>query len=134
MANHILLATQLDLPCLRNVVRLMASFGNMDGLADKVKIVVNRVGLENGQITLKKAEQTIGKNIYWQLPNDCRRMIEARNNGVPVIDSAPRAAIAQSLIALAKALSGDGPPHAPDAGVKKGVGRFFNLWPSKRGK
>ena len=61
MANQILLVTQLDLPCLRNVVRLMMSFGNMEGLADKVKIIVNRVGLENGQITLKKAEETIGK-------------------------------------------------------------------------
>ena len=26
-ANHVLLVTQLDLPCLRNVVRLMMSFG-----------------------------------------------------------------------------------------------------------
>ena len=54
MANQILLTTQLDLPCLRNVVRLMMSFGNMEGMADKVKIVVNRVGLENGQITLQE--------------------------------------------------------------------------------
>jgi len=134
MANHVLLATQLDLSCLRNVVRLMMSFGKMDGLADKVKIVVNRVGLENGQITLKKAEDTIGKKIYWQLPNDYRTMIEARNNGVPLIASAPRAAIVQSLIGLAKALSGDGTAHAADAGVKKGFGRWFKLWPSKRGK
>ena len=89
MANHILLTTQLDLPCLRNVVRLMTSFGNMNDLADKVKIVVNRVGLDSGQITLKKAEETIGKEIFWQLPNDYRTMIEARNNGVPLIDSAP---------------------------------------------
>jgi pilus assembly protein CpaE len=134
MANHILLATQFDLPCLRNVVRLMMWFGNMDGLADKVKIVVNRVGLENGPITLKKAEETIGKKIYWQLPNDYRKMIAARNNGVPLIEHAPRAAISQSLIALAKALSGDGTAHAADAEVKKGFGRLFKLWPSKRGK
>ena len=88
MANHILLPTQFDLPCLRNVVRLMMSFGNMEGLAEKVKILVNRVGLENGQITLKKAEETIGKEIFWQFPNDYRTMIDARNNGVPLIDSA----------------------------------------------
>ena len=46
MATHVLLVTQLDLPCLRNVVRLMMSFGEMNGLKDKVKIVVNRVGLD----------------------------------------------------------------------------------------
>ena len=109
MANHILLVTQLDLPCLRNVVRLMMSFGNMNGMADKVKIVVNRVGLESGQITLKKAEETIGREIFWQLPNDYRTMIEARNNGVPLIEQAPKAAVTQSIIALAKTLSGDVP-------------------------
>jgi pilus assembly protein CpaE len=133
MANHILLVTQLDLPCLRNVVRLMMSLGNMESLADKVKIVVNRVGLESGQITLKKAEETIGREIFWQLPNDYRAMIEARNNGVPLVDSAPKAAVTQSLIALARTLSGDAPAQAPDAG-KKGFSGLFKLWPSKSGK
>ena len=107
MANDILLITQLDLPCLRNVVRLMMSFGNMEGLADKVKIIVNRVGLENGQITLKKAEETIGKEIFWQLPNDYRTMIEARNNGIPLIDSTRRAAITHAVISLARTLAGE---------------------------
>ncbi len=73
MANQILLMTQLDLPCLRNVVRLMMSLGNMDGLADKVKIVVNRVGLDNGQITLKKAEETIGKKSSGSFPTTIAR-------------------------------------------------------------
>ncbi len=133
-ANHILLMTQLDLPCLRNVVRLMMSLGNMNGLADKVKIVVNRVGLDSGQITLKKAEETIGKKIFWQLPNDYRTMIEARNNGVPLMESAPKAAITQSLVALTKALSGDEEAAAAEAGGKKGFGGLFKLWPSKSGK
>jgi len=135
MANHILLTTQLDLPCLRNAVRLMMSFANMEGLAEKVKIIVNRVGLENGQITLKKAEETIGKEIFWQLPNDYRTMIEARNNGIPLIEQAPKAAITQSLIAMAKALSNDDQVKAPEAaGRKSGLGGLFGLWPSKSGK
>src|SRR5262245_30217016 len=46
-AKDVLLVTQLDLPCLRNVVRLMLSFNEVEGLKDKVKIVVNRVGLDS---------------------------------------------------------------------------------------
>ena len=134
MANHILLTTQLDLPCLRNVVRLMMSLGKMEGMAEKVKIVVNRVGLDSGQITLKKAEETIGKEIYWQLPNDYRSMIEARNNGVPLLENAPRAAITQSLSALAKALCGDEDGHAAEAGKKPARTGFFGLWPMRSGK
>ena len=78
MANHVLLVTQLDLPCLRNIVRLMMSFGQMDAIKDKVKIVVNRVGLDS-HIGLKKAQETIGRDIFWQLPNDYRTMVEVRN-------------------------------------------------------
>jgi pilus assembly protein CpaE len=134
-ASQILLTTQLDLPCLRNVVRLMMSLGNMEGLAEKVKIVVNRVGLESGQITLKKAEETIGKEIFWQLPNDYRTMIEARNNGVPLIDSAPKAAVTQSLVALAAALSGDEGVEPAAAADKKGLAAGLKkLWPVKSGK
>lgn len=136
MAHHILLVTQLDLPCLRNVVRLMMSFQQMEGLADKVKIVVNRVGLDNGQITLKKAQETIGREIFWQLPNDYRTMIEVRNNGVPLIEQAPKAAITQAIVGMAEALTGEhqGEPPAEAAARKSTIGRIFNLWPSKPGK
>jgi len=104
MADDVLLVTQLDLPCLRNIVRLMMSFGEMEGIAEKVKIVVNRVGLESGQITLKKAEETIGKEVFWQLPNDYRAMIEVRNNGVPLIEQAHKADITQSIVTLTDAI------------------------------
>jgi pilus assembly protein CpaE len=129
MATQILLVTQLDLPCLRNVVRLMTSFGQMNGMADKVKVVVNRAGLDVGHITLKKAQETIGRSAYWQIPNDFRTMIEARNNGVPLLEQAPRAAITQSFIGLATALSNEGKPTDPAAAAikKSGLGRLLSF-------
>ena len=54
LATQVLLVTQLDLPCLRNVVRLMMSFGEIDGLKDKIKIVVNRVGPRFGPNQLEE--------------------------------------------------------------------------------
>jgi pilus assembly protein CpaE len=135
MANHILLVAQLDLPCLRNVVRLMMSFNEMEGIADKVKIIINRVGLDTGHITLKKAEETIGKEIFWQLPNDYRTMIEARNNGIPLIEQAPKAAITQSLAQLSKTLTSSGKVEAPEIPAKKfGLGSLLRLWPAKSDK
>ncbi|MGA2617355.1 MAG: pilus assembly protein CpaE [Thermoguttaceae bacterium] len=132
MASHILLVTQLDLPCLRNVVRLMSSFNEMDGIADKVKIVVNRAGLESGHITLKKAEETIGKEVFWQLPNDYRTMIDARNNGVPLVEQSPKAAVTQSIAALAAALFSEEKAPAAEAAVKRsGLGSLLKLWPAK---
>ena len=135
MANHILLVAQLDLPCLRNVVRLMMSFNDMEGIADKVKIIINRVGLDTGHITLKKAEETIGKEIFWQLPNDYRTMIEARNNGVPLIEQAPKAAITQSIVQLSRTLTNDGKIEVVESeGKRFGLGGLLKFWPIRSGK
>jgi len=128
MATHIVLVTQLDLPCLRNVVRLMMSFGEMENLADRVKIVINRVGLDGGQISLKKAEETMGKPIFWQVPNDYRTMSEVRNNGVPLIEQYPRAAVTQAIVGLAEALCGEPKDEAAETSAKNSLfGRLFKI-------
>jgi pilus assembly protein CpaE len=110
-ADQILLLTQLDLPCLRNVVRLMMSFENYDGIVDKVKIVVNRSGMDKTQIGLKKAEETIGREIYWQIPNNFRVVSECRNNGAPLVTIAPKENITQNIAELADKLCGNGVPE-----------------------
>jgi pilus assembly protein CpaE len=133
-ATHVLLVTQLDLPCLRNVVRLMMSFGEIAGLKDKIKIVVNRVGLDAGQISLKRAQETIGREIFWQLPNDYRTMSEVRNNGVPLVDAAPKAAITQSILELMEQFSSRGADEseADDAGKAGKPSRWLNLFGAKK--
>jgi len=134
IANQVLLVTQLDLPCLRNVVRLLMSFGQIKGIADKVKIVVNRVGLEHGQITLKKARDTIGRDIYWQLPNEYQTMVEVRNNGVPLIENAPKAHVTQAICALAAAVANDEKNPSASQSKTSGIGKLFGLWPAKAAK
>jgi pilus assembly protein CpaE len=127
-ADVVLLVTQLDLPCLRNVVRLLMSFKDTPALANKVKIVVNRVGYETGQISLKKAQETVGREIFWQIPNDYRVMVEVRNNGVPLLQQAPKAAITQSIGQLADALCGK--QDDPSEGSSK-VRSWLSLWPAR---
>jgi pilus assembly protein CpaE len=106
MCDVILLLAQLDLTSLRNVVRMLHSFGNEEGMIDKIKVVVNRAGAEESEITLKKAEETIGQRIYWQIPNDYKAMVGARNAGQPLLQYAPRSRTQQSILGLANALTG----------------------------
>lgn len=103
-AEHILLVSQLDLPCLRNLVRLLMSFDEYHGMREKVKIVINRSGLQSNQISIKKAEETIGQACYWQIPNEYATMAAVRNNGVPLVMQAPQANITQSVIGLTNSL------------------------------
>lgn len=105
-SKHILLLTQLDLPCLRNVVRLLSSLEAYEGVNEKVKVVVNRSGLDKSQISSSKAEETIDREIFWRIPNNYGVISECRNNGVPLLESAKNAAITHSISELAVKLAG----------------------------
>ena len=130
-ATKVVLVTQLDLPCLRNVVRLMMSFEEIDDLKNKVEIVVNRAGLDSGQISLKKAKETLGREIFALLPNDYRTMVEVRNNGVPLIVQAPRAGITHAIRDLASKLEGVNQRTGKDgdAVAKGGESKWRKFWP-----
>lgn len=131
LADDVLMVTQLDLPCLRNVVRLMMTFDDDPKLREKVKIVVNRGGQDSGQISLKKAQETINREIYWQVPNDYRVMVEVRNNGVPLLEQAPKAGITNSINQLAAALCGKQAQEGDEAEGDSKSRRWLNLWPAK---
>jgi len=115
MSDQILLLAQLDLTSLRNVVRMLLTLGADEELSKKVKIILNRIGSES-EISQQKAEETIGKPIYWEIPNDHKAMNEARNQGVPLTMCAPKSKIQASFAGLAAALCGkQGAPAAPAA-------------------
>jgi pilus assembly protein CpaE len=123
MADVVLIIAQLELTSLRNVVRMMHTLNAEDGLGEKVKVVLNRVGADETEISLKKAEETIGKPVFWQVPNDTKAVLGSRNAGVPLLQFAPRAKINQSLIGLANALAGK-QAAAPAKKEKRG---FFSF-------
>lgn len=106
MSDAVLLVAQLDLTCLRNVVRMLHTFGAEEGLQEKIKTVINRSGMDDCEITLKKAEETVGQQIYWQIPNDFKAVQGARNAGLPLLQHAPRSKAQQSIMGLANALIG----------------------------
>ena len=108
MADLILLVAQLELSSLRNVVRLVHSMTGEDGLAEKIRVVINRVGAEVVEegISLKKAEEVIGKPIFWQIPNDPKAVIAARVAGAPLVRYSPKCRAQQAIAGLAHAVSG----------------------------
>jgi pilus assembly protein CpaE len=126
-SDHVLLVTQLDLPGLRNAVRLMQFFQRRETIIDKVKIVVNRLGLEDSQISMAKALETLGREVYHSIPNDYGTMVEARNNGVPLITQAPRAKVTRAVQQLGGLLDGtsEGEERPEDKKARRGIFSFL---------
>lgn len=123
MSDVVILVAQLELTSIRNVVRVLHTMDKEEGLGEKVRIVMNRVGAEDSEISLEKAQETIGKPIFWQVPNDYRAMLGARNAGVPLMTHAPKSKTHLSLVGLANALCGKTPVEP----VKKERRSFFSF-------
>jgi pilus assembly protein CpaE len=127
LADQILLVAQLELGSLRNVVRIMMALNTDDGLSDKVRIVMNRVGSDQteGDISLKKAEDTIGMPIFWQVPNDSKPIMTSRLAGIPLVLHAPRSRVQLAIMGLAQMLCGKG--EAPRESPRPNASFFGRL-------
>ena len=105
IADTVLLISTLSLPCLSNTNKLLGSLEEM-GLLDQERfhIVINRF-LKNSSITLKDAEKSIHKNIYWTVPNDFKVSMSSINQGEPLSQANPRSKIAKRIQELAETIS-----------------------------
>ncbi|MEO6809181.1 MAG: AAA family ATPase [Isosphaeraceae bacterium] len=113
MADTILMVVQLDLTCLRNTTRLLNLFRQFDGLIDRVKVVVNRAGSREYEISLKKAEETLNLKALWQIADAPRDFASARSRGVSLEVQAPGGKAHRALLKIAQSFSTSNQPETP---------------------
>jgi pilus assembly protein CpaE len=107
MADVILMVIHLELTCLRNTARLLSLFQQFEGMAQRVKLVVNRAGSSEAEISLKKAEETLKMPVSWQVPLAIKSFQNARIRGVPLGEAAPGTRPHQAILEMARALRPD---------------------------
>ena len=91
-------------------------------------MVVNRVGAESIEegISMKKAEEVIGKPIFWQIPNDTKPLIAARVAGAPLVKHNPKCRAQVAIAGLAQAVIGK--PAGGSNGDLRAKGGGFRLF------
>jgi pilus assembly protein CpaE len=104
MSDVILVVMQLDPTCLRNTARLINFFRECDGLAERVRLVSNRVGSFDWEIGEKKAEEVLKMPISWQIPNAAKRFQEAMLKGVPLSEIARGSRCHYAILDIARSL------------------------------
>jgi pilus assembly protein CpaE len=122
MANKILMVSILNIPCLSNTNKLLESLRDLEPhLEERIQIVINRY-IKNSAITLKQAEESLDKKIYWSIPNDYHVTLSAINNGTPLYKYAPKAKVTKSLLDLADKMV------SQEDQTKKKRQKFLNLF------
>jgi pilus assembly protein CpaE len=104
-SDMILLVGQLDVSCVRNMNRLFKALEPTQGLRERIKVVLNRVGARDLNIPLDKVKETIGRDIFWQIPNDWQNAASARTAGVPLVLHAPKSKVSIAMSKLADELA-----------------------------
>ena len=113
----------------------MVSFDEVDGLKEKTKIVVNRVGLDTGQIGFEESPRNDRPaTSSGRFQTDYRTMVEVRNNGVPASSAVPpRRRSRNPFAALASTFMGD---DNSEVNIEKqaSASSWLNFWKSKTKK
>jgi pilus assembly protein CpaE len=125
VADIILLTGQLELSSVHNIARLLPTFKAVEGLYEKVRILLNRVGSDDQKISRAKAEEFMGMGVFWQVANDSKAMLGARNEGKPLIQFAPKSKPCQDLMELAQVLTTGAGSQEPAEPKKKSAFSFF---------
>ena len=103
LADCVLVLSVLDVPTVRNVRRSLALFGQLGYTPDKVKLVVNRQQKKT-KVTIDDLEKTAETEVFWQIPNDYKTLIEAIDTGVPALIQSKRSKMSISIEDLTQEL------------------------------
>jgi pilus assembly protein CpaE len=102
-STAVLVVLTPELPALWRTDRLIRLFERTGG-SDKLLLIVNR-GSKNRDIAEKEIEKTLGRTIYWNLPNNYPAAIQAVNSGKPLV-SFNHSSLATSFFELGQMLTG----------------------------
>ncbi len=83
LSDSILLVANPDVPCLRNLQRIIDAVKAVGVAGEKLKIVLNRAS-EFGVLSTAQIERVLGYNISYSVNSDYRTVASAVNSGVPV--------------------------------------------------
>ena len=126
LSDTILLVANPDVPCLRNLQRLIDAVKTAGVPGERLQIVLNRAS-EFGVLSTAQIERVLGLSISFSVNSDYRTVASAVNSGVPV--SALRASeINGQLDAIARAIAG-----VPDDGTGQACGSGASGLASRRG-
>jgi pilus assembly protein CpaE len=104
LSNTVLLISVLSLPCLSNTNKLLKTFYDLGFPPEEnIKVVVNRY-LKKSDISVKDAETSLEKKIFWTIPNDYQTTVTATNRGKALAQFAPREEITRNFRMLAAEL------------------------------
>ncbi|MFW6188853.1 MAG: AAA family ATPase [Planctomycetota bacterium] len=107
-ADEILVVCDMVLPSIRNTIRALETFYELDYSREKMKLVINRF-YDSDQVSLDEIVEHVNLPLHWLIPYDSEAVIISLNSGQTLEESGPGSQVTQSLYALAQHTAGISP-------------------------
>jgi pilus assembly protein CpaE len=117
LADVIYLVTQVDIPSLRNVQRVLSHIQKWGPSPRAVEIVVNRFDSRGG-IDQEQIEKALTAPVKWKMPNDYSAARSSHNAGAPLV--LQKSELSTALRQMAQVACGKN----PESGKKRKFGLF----------
>ncbi len=106
MSDLYYVVAMLTLPSLANTAKVIKTIEALSpgAVDEKLRVVVNRYH-RKATISLQDAEKGIDRKIFWRVPEDHKPAANAINQGKPLNQVAPRAALTRSMEGLAESVA-----------------------------
>ena len=104
LSDIVMLIANPDVPCLRNLQRLVDAVKLAGVVGDRLRIVLNRAA-DSGVLSTAQIERVLGLPIAYSVTSDYRTIASAVNAGVPV-STLRRSPLGAQLEEVARALAG----------------------------
>ncbi len=126
-SDAVYLVAVQNMACVRNIRRFLDYVRINPEAASKIRLLLNR-HLKDCDLLAEDMEKALGLDCYWKIPNDYPHTLEAINQGIPVVDFAPKSPVSRELTRLVRALGGGGRSQ----GALSGLGRLLFGGPRPR--
>lgn len=108
LADVTLLVMQLNVPAVRNAQRILQGMEEAGFNPERAKLICNRIGRDNGSLTVADVEATLDRKVFTTIPEDPITVGSAVNLGEPLIARDPKAKVRTAIRDLAVQI------HAPE--------------------
>jgi len=123
LADIVLVVLTLEMTSIKNI-RLFLEVAETLGYQDKIRLVLNRADTTLG-IRVADVEHSIGRKVDNTIVSDGRAVVYALNRGVPFVLSNREAQVAQDVLRLATAVTGNRQSSEDDRkAIQKGKSLF----------
>jgi pilus assembly protein CpaE len=114
-SDLVVLVANPDVPCLRNLQRLLDAVRLAGVSADQLRVLLNRSSDHDG-LSVSQIESVLGLTLDWRIPSDYRTVSSAITSGVPV-RSLRGGELVRHFEAVARAIGGDvyETPESPES-------------------